>query len=32
MKRIIFILYIVLLFIGCKGLFDRKDDELYKLY
>ena len=28
MKRIIFILHIVLLFIGCKGLFDRKDDEL----
>jgi uncharacterized protein YxeA len=28
MKRIIFILCIVLLFIGCKGLFDRKDDEL----
>ena len=28
MKRIIFILCIVLLFIGCKDLFDRKDDEL----
>ncbi len=28
MKRIIFILCIVLLFIGCKDLFVRKDDEL----